>query len=472
MLFGLSIFDRFAESAEKHKFRLLGASLAALCAIAALDRVMALNCGLGFLYLLPVAAASLVLGGMEIVGLATACSLLIEAQAPFSGEPGGTGRLLLANAGLSFAGLLVSDLARKRRLAAARAADLQAEVSLHVLTEQQLRVVVDASPLALLLVAANGNIAMANDNAGRLFGVTGSLTGRSIGDFLPALQRMVRKLDGAERRSVVECRGTLDDGQEFMAQVWCGACSVDRQPLLSVAVWDSTDTMRHREEANAEAFVRVARSVFNGVSHEIRMLTAAASAACGGLAGYTEPAPPSELRLLGGVMSALENVSSASLRLPADTSGASADIAGLLCDVRLVLQPMLREAGIQLDIREVGTLPPVAADPSLLLQILVHLGMNALRAMGRGGSFRITAKSEGSRVEIRCSDTGPGVSKPEQLFRPFVRTDSSTGLGLFSSRSLLRAWNGDLHHEPSDFGACFVISLHPVPVEKYVALYA
>ena len=77
-----------------------------------------------------------------------------------------------------------------------------------------------------------------------------------------------------------------------------------------------------------------------------------------------------------------------------------------------------------------------------------------------------------TRVEIRVSDDGPGVSAEyrKRLFEPFDRcgressTSPGVGLGLSLSRELANAMGGDLEYLPTPLpGARFVLSL---PVVK------
>jgi C4-dicarboxylate-specific signal transduction histidine kinase len=65
-------------------------------------------------------------------------------------------------------------------------------------------------------------------------------------------------------------------------------------------------------------------------------------------------------------------------------------------------------------------------------------------------------------VVVRFRDTGPGVTHPEELFRPFQPGAHAFGLGLYISRAILRAHGGGLRYETAEDGACFVVELWPV----------
>jgi two-component system NtrC family sensor kinase len=90
-------------------------------------------------------------------------------------------------------------------------------------------------------------------------------------------------------------------------------------------------------------------------------------------------------------------------------------------------------AGIYVE-KGLDEVPEVVADFGQLRQAFVNILMNAIEAMGSsGGKLRITCGRVGEVVEVRISDTGPGIP-PERLthiFDPFFTTkEKGTGLGL------------------------------------------
>lgn len=110
----------------------------------------------------------------------------------------------------------------------------------------------------------------------------------------------------------------------------------------------------------------------------------------------------------------------------------------------------------------------VLGDPDQLKEVLVNLIINAMEAMGEGGSITID-EEEGviepyGRVDIiRVTDTGPGLPPNVQakLFEPFTSTkEDGTGLGLAISKRIVEEHGGWLHatSEPGR-GATFVIGL-------------
>jgi two-component system, NtrC family, sensor kinase len=95
------------------------------------------------------------------------------------------------------------------------------------------------------------------------------------------------------------------------------------------------------------------------------------------------------------------------------------------------------------------SLPSIAGDRSQLQQVLLNLILNAAGAMARGGILSVSSSCEGDGVEIRCRDTGCGISAEnmEKIFEPFFTTKSEkdgTGLGLSISLGIVKNHGGAL----------------------------
>jgi PAS domain S-box-containing protein len=106
----------------------------------------------------------------------------------------------------------------------------------------------------------------------------------------------------------------------------------------------------------------------------------------------------------------------------------------------------------------------VTADRIRVVQILTNLLSNAARY--GGPPIRLDVAPNGSAVEVKVSDSGPGIADglEPQLFRKFVRgpgrRDRGTGLGLFIVRELARRQGGDAWYERTGDGrACFCFSV-------------
>ena len=103
----------------------------------------------------------------------------------------------------------------------------------------------------------------------------------------------------------------------------------------------------------------------------------------------------------------------------------------------------------------------MALDNESLKQLYLNLMLNALEAMGKGGTLRVGAAERGGRLEVSVADSGPGMP-PEVLKRvgsPFYSTKSTgSGLGLFLARRLAQSAGGELKitSEPGRGTTCTV----------------
>ena len=107
--------------------------------------------------------------------------------------------------------------------------------------------------------------------------------------------------------------------------------------------------------------------------------------------------------------------------------------------------------GIEVAASKARSLPPVAADPDKLRQILTNLIDNGIKYSPDGGRVCVEVARSGGRVRFCVTDEGLGVPPAEQdrIFEKFFRLDPNltrgvggTGLGLYISRELVTRMNG------------------------------
>ncbi len=142
-------------------------------------------------------------------------------------------------------------------------------------------------------------------------------------------------------------------------------------------------------------------------------------------------------------------------------------------DIRRLLEEELRDVLADAKHVEVLThlatgLPPVQHFEFQLRDVFRNLVDNALEAMSaqKAGTLTVRAYVNGSgdRVEVEVSDTGPGIPDEvrEWLFAPGASTKRShLGIGLWHSRSLMRATSGDvtLRESQGRGGATFLMEI-------------
>jgi signal transduction histidine kinase len=142
------------------------------------------------------------------------------------------------------------------------------------------------------------------------------------------------------------------------------------------------------------------------------------------------------------------------------------DIDALVQRVMNKLRPQTRGHTLIADVPD--DLPLVFADELRITQVLNNLITNAIK-YSAGGEVRVSAQVSPGAVTISVHDQGPGIAPQDRahLFERFYRSESATkksvpgtGLGLYLSRSIIRAHGGQIWLARSDeSGSTFSFSL-------------
>jgi two-component system sensor kinase FixL len=431
--------------------------------IAFVDANTAAEIPLGFLYVAPMLVAGASLNRWEIGVIAAICAWLAEAFDAFPWGPNtGLPRDLLYFAAFFCMGLFMHEVARSRRLSAKHMRELQTEMTARRDAEEQLKVLVDSSPAAIITTSSDGCVLLANDAANRLFGLEpGTFPGRPIRAYLPSLIN-VPALDRNRQafRTAMQCRGRKEDGEVFQADIWFSTYVTSAGPRLAAMVLDTSEDLRTHEESSFHQMLASSRIMMAAVSHEVRNVCGAIALVHESLSRSGKLAENKDFEALGTLVLALERIAALDLR-QTTSHAAGVEVQPLLDELRIVIESSLRDGGITSRWEIEDDLPPVWADRQSLMQVFLNLTKNSERAMEdqERKELTVSARREGSGAAIRFRDTGGGVAHPDRLFHPFQQDAHSTGLGLYLSRAFMRSFKGDLHYEPETGGSTFVVEL-------------
>ena len=146
--------------------------------------------------------------------------------------------------------------------------------------------------------------------------------------------------------------------------------------------------------------------------------------------------------------------------------------------VYTAVEPLAKEKNLLLKAEVPPGLPPSRGDERRLTQVLLNLVGNAIKFTDNG-EVGIRASSVNGSFEVTVSDTGPGISAPDQakLFQEFQQADNSitrtkggTGLGLAISKRIIEMHGGKIWVESTvGHGSTFFLKI-PVKVEQQVAM--
>ncbi|MBO1318703.1 two-component regulator propeller domain-containing protein [Acanthopleuribacter pedis] len=133
-----------------------------------------------------------------------------------------------------------------------------------------------------------------------------------------------------------------------------------------------------------------------------------------------------------------------------------------------LLTPLAPKDAVRLENQVAEGLPPVAADPRRLLQILVNLVGNGIKFTEQG-TVSVSAEVQGARLHIAVTDTGIGMSDPQiaDLFQAVpphsgvpIPTAAGAGLGLAITQALVDLHGGNIWAASQEGrGSTFTFSL-------------
>ena len=413
---------------------------------------------LGFLYLFPIIIVGGFLNRSLTVGVALMCAVLQEA---FSNLPVHEAifRLPLSSIGFIGTGLFISELLNNRRIVMEHVETLESEVKLRRDAEDQLQVLVESSPAAIVTIDANGEILLANQAAQQLLAPTASLKGQPISSYLPSLQSVVQTQASRAFRTTLQCRGQRSTGEAFLAGVWFSTYKTVSGPCLAAVVVDLSEDLRDREDLSLDYLLKNSRILVSAVAHEVRNLCGAALVVQKNLSRFVELRDNKDFQALSTLIESLERISALGVRSSPTGTAASVDLTSVLDELRVLIEGVFHESEIAINWRLQVPNPLVRADRYGLIQVFLNLARNSRRAMetAKVKQLSVSTSADGETVVIRFEDTGTGVSAPETLFRPFQPSANSTGLGLYVSRAIMRSFGGELLYEPQSQGCCFAV---------------
>jgi PAS domain S-box-containing protein len=343
---------------------------------------------------------------------------------------------------------------------------------------EHVRLTVEASPAALMMVDAEGRIVLANSAVAELFGFeNGELNGQSIELLVPERLRerhfeLRRAFFAAPNvRPISEERdlsGRRKDGTEVSLRIGLVPVETESGPACICGILDIT-AQKHvleslaQAKTAAEAANRAKSSFLANMSHEIRT-------PMNGIIGMAHLLGQTSLTpMQHDYLTTIDESAQLLLRLLNDILDFSKIEAGKLDleSVEFPLAECIRRAFQMLALRaeenklelacriEPGLPEYVRGDPGRLRQILVNLIGNAIKFTESGEIFvNVTREAVQDGILVLCvsvSDTGVGIprDKLDAIFSPFEQAESSTtrrfggsGLGLTISRQLAEMMGG------------------------------
>jgi len=353
------------------------------------------------------------------------------------------------------------------------------EVALRKSAQSRLMEAIENSSEAIILVNANDEIVLSNDQTAAFFPTLQHLfqpplrfsdalrRTEAVGALLPVQRGRDSLIDRFLNH--VDIRRVVGDAQLANGR-WL-RMSFSRTPQgETVAIWSDITELKEREETlraardEAEQASRAKSSFLASISHELRTPLNA-------IIGFSEiiqqellgPVGTPEYRqyaddILGSGRHLLQIINDILDLSKSETGALSIDLApveiGHVVDAcRRMMHDQCERAELTVDVALAPDLPWVDADAGRLKQILLNLISNAVKFTDAGGRIEIAAMERAGGIAITVSDTGIGMA-PEEIavaLEPFGQVDGDlnrryegTGLGLPLSKTLVELHGGRL----------------------------
>jgi signal transduction histidine kinase len=123
-------------------------------------------------------------------------------------------------------------------------------------------------------------------------------------------------------------------------------------------------------------------------------------------------------------------------------------VSSLIGDIVTTVGPEAERRNVAVRNECPTDIPPINADPGMLSQALLNLGLNALQAMPDGGTLRFSCRpTSRRRVQVNVEDTGVGIP-PEHLSKIFdlyfTTKDKGSGIGLSMVYRIVQLHDGEV----------------------------
>jgi signal transduction histidine kinase len=234
--------------------------------------------------------------------------------------------------------------------------------------------------------------------------------------------------------------------------------------------------IRRREETQRQLVAAQRRDALallaGGLAHDFNNLLTVVYAAFEQAEQEVRPGGRAEEALALG-RSAAESTAALTRQLLAYSRGdphgkVPCDLAPLLRQTAGLIRRLL-PSSVELRVQAPHALPPVLCAPTQIQQVLLNLAVNARDAMPGGGRIDVTARVDEAAVELRVSDTGPGIPSEiaDRVFEPLFTTKEvgkGTGLGLSVVAAVVTDHGGTIAlRSPPGEGATFEVRLPLAP---------
>ncbi len=336
-----------------------------------------------------------------------------------------------------------------------------------VLVNEHIENILRTMDSGVISVDAAGKVAICNSTAERLTGLSRSLLLSLTVDGLPySLGSQLRATlsDGASR---LQIEATLPGESHPILPIVCSTSALrDSQGAILGALIVFSDMSKLKaletEKRRAERLAAFGTLV-SGIAHEIKNPLVAIRTFAELLPErFTETDFREDFsKVVIGEIDRIDDLVARlrGLAVPSPQSGGPVDIREPISDTLALLRGQFEQTRTVVH-REMGDLPAyVGIDVAQIKQLFLNLFINAIEAMGQGGTLTVRVRHRRAPSEVwivvEVSDTGPGIPEAirTHIFDPFFTTKPrGSGLGLAICRGITDAHRGTVRADANRNG--------------------
>lgn len=294
-----------------------------------------------------------------------------------------------------------------------------------------LDLLIDVSPMGIIMLDSKGDISECNKAAAKYVGLdsTKDLLLTTVKELDTPLGKVLNSLQDREVKVV-----RLNDSMVYRCSRLSFMESGISHPFYLIE--KLTDEVMKAERKSYEKVIRMmAHEVNNSLAGIISVMETAEEEVSDPDLSEAISACENRCRDMGAFITKFASA----VKIP-EPIKRNVDLSELLRSRSSIFESICSETGSKLTMTIPDEETPVFIDPVLIEQVITNIVKNAAESAGQGGMVDVSIENPGSRLVV--TDNGPGISPEasEMLFTPFFTTkESGHGLGLLLVSEVLNS---------------------------------
>ena len=330
---------------------------------------------------------------------------------------------------------------------------------------------VENMPIGLIFIGDHGNLLTLNDVSERLLMLSANeVIGKKADEVLPEqITGLIEEIKSPNDIAVRDLTIPIQD-KVMVYEASASFLTDEDNTFLGyiVLLRDITEIEHLKREMERKERLAAIGSLAAGVAHEIRNPLSSIK----GFATYFKERyrdVPEDLKIAAIMVGEVERLNRAISQLldlsrPMDLRLQKSSLTDLTGRSLEMIVKQSTEKNISIDRSGLPSDPCFAMiDPDKVGQVLLNIFLNAIEAMGEGGTLSVSISTDDntSHFIIKIKDTGHGIEQVDlpRIFDPYFTTkQSGTGLGLAIVHRIMEAHEGEIKVE-SKLGSGTTVSL-------------